>query len=70
MNIIQKARELFSRPAKDVLKTSKKRDVREVIEERVMNLKYHKHKALKKQAIKHLTYAERVQLGVINKAQS
>ena len=65
MKLIDTARELFAKPAGEVLKTTVKRDERQIVIDRVIDISEKKYKALKKQAIKHLTYAERQQLGII-----
>ena len=63
--IVTKARELF---ATDAHAKVLKRDKRAAVIDYVLEENKRKHIAIRKQAIKHLTYAERKQLGIINKS--
>lgn len=63
--ILHKARELF---ASDVHEKVVKRDKKSALIDYVLEENKRKHIAIRKQAIKHLTYNERRELGIINKS--
>lgn len=63
--ILDKARELF---AGDLHEKVVKRDKRAAVIDYVLEENKRKHIAIRKQAIKHLTYDERRQLGIIKRA--
>ena len=64
-SIVTKARELF---ATDAHAKVLKRDKRAAVIDYVLEENKRKHIAIRKQAIKHLTYDERRQLGIIKGA--
>lgn len=63
--IVTKARELF---ATDVHEKVVKSDKRAAVIDYVLEENKRKHIAIRKQAIKHLTYDERRQLGIIKRS--